>query len=105
MSVALTYLKPLELARQFTVMEHALFRAIDPDEIFDTSGDVARGPARDGAEHDCHRRGVREHSEGDEHKEANRAHQAFHQARERAHASVWGDAEEALTAGDSAAAG
>jgi hypothetical protein len=65
MSIALTNLEPLELARQFTVMdpEHALFRAIDPDEIFDTSGDVARRPARDVAEHDCHRLGVREHPE------------------------------------------
>jgi hypothetical protein len=63
MSVALTNLEPLELARQFTVMEHAPFRAIDPDEIFDTSGDAARCPARDVAEHDRHRLGVREHPE------------------------------------------
>jgi hypothetical protein len=63
MSVALTNLEPLELVRQFTVMEHALFRAINPDEIFDTSGNVARRPARDVAEHDCHRLGVREHPE------------------------------------------
>jgi hypothetical protein len=73
MSVALTNLEPLELVRQFTVTEHALFRAIDPDDFFDTSGDVPRRPAtsrnvlrrpaRDGAEHDCHRLGVREHPE------------------------------------------
>jgi hypothetical protein len=63
MFVALTNLEPLELARQFTVMEHALFRAIDPDKIFDTSDDVARCPARDGAEHDCRRLDVREHPE------------------------------------------
>jgi hypothetical protein len=49
MSIVHTNLEPLKLARQFTVMdpEHALFHAIDPDKIFNTSGDVAQRPARD----------------------------------------------------------
>jgi hypothetical protein len=54
MSVVLTNLEPLKLVWQFTVMEHTLFRAIDPDEIFDTSGNAARCPARDVAEHNRH---------------------------------------------------
>jgi hypothetical protein len=41
MSVALTSFEPLESGRQFMLMEHALFRAIGPDEIFDMSRDVA----------------------------------------------------------------
>jgi son of sevenless-like protein len=44
-AITVTDFEPLELARQFTVMEHALFGAIGPDEVLDMGGDGARNPA------------------------------------------------------------
>jgi hypothetical protein len=44
MSIVLTKPKPLELARLSTLMEHTLFRAINPDAVFDMSGNVVRRP-------------------------------------------------------------
>jgi hypothetical protein len=41
-SIVLTKSKPLELARRSTLMEHTLFRAINPDMVFDMSGNVRR---------------------------------------------------------------
>jgi hypothetical protein len=44
-AITVTDFEPRELARQFTVMEHALFGAIGPDEVLDMGGDGARNPA------------------------------------------------------------
>jgi hypothetical protein len=43
--VVLTKPEPLELAWRSTLMEHALFRVINPDKVFDMSGNVACRPA------------------------------------------------------------